>query len=57
LVKEAKDAVIKLKTETNSDGSEDYTSEHPEAVKLMIDFMYLDDYEIAETSTNSVNDI
>jgi hypothetical protein len=36
--------VIRLERKFNDDGTEDYSSDHPNAVKLLLDFIYLGDY-------------
>jgi hypothetical protein len=43
---EAKQNIIRLESALQADGQEDYSADHPEAVKFMIDFAYLGQYKV-----------
>lgn len=38
------DGVIRLEWKVEQDGTEDFSSDHPHAIKLLLDFIYLGDY-------------
>lgn len=47
---------MRLEHSFNEDGSEDSTTDHPTAVKLFLDFVYLGDYQVPGTTKERVVD-